>query len=59
MAEMRMSLGVVMHVYSTLSRLRQEFTTTDSGDRDRLPGLQFQLWYLQAVRHWIINSQNS
>lgn len=34
MAEIRMSLGVVMNVYSTLSRLRQEFTTTDSGDRD-------------------------
>lgn len=56
MAEIRMSLGVVMHIYSTLSRLRQEFTMTDSGDRDRLPGLHFQLWYLQAVRHWIINS---
>lgn len=27
MAEIRMSLGVVMRVYSTLGRLRQEFTT--------------------------------
>lgn len=33
MAKIRTSLGVVMHVYSTLSRLRQEFTT-DSRDRD-------------------------